>query len=314
MTPMNRTDRLLAIVLELQRRGQQRAEDLAGTFEVSTRTIYRDMQALSEAGVPLLAIQKKGYSLAEGYFLPPLRFTTEEALILALGSAFMGHNFDDQYRAAAVAAYRKIDAVLPEALRQQVSYLRTNISFFATTPLDETQRDALRQLRSAIAERRTVQFRYTQLKAASSHVTLREVDPYSLARLAQDWLLMGYCHLRQELRVFRLGRIDHLMVRERQFERPADFTPDWIAASEQRAVVVTALFDRDVAHWVHEARPFSMVAAETTPEGLLMTLRVRDERDLLHWLLSWGKQVRVLSPESLRVLMRQEIAHMAEKY
>src|SRR5579864_2345137 len=123
LTPMNRTDRLLAIVLELQRKGQQRAEELAVTFEVSKRTLYRDMQALSEAGVPIIAIQKKGYSLSEGYFLPPLRFTTEEALILALGSDFMGHTFDDQYRLAAEAASRKIDAVLPETLRQEVSYL-----------------------------------------------------------------------------------------------------------------------------------------------------------------------------------------------
>ena len=159
---MNRTDRLLAIVLELQRKGQQRAEELAITFEVSKRTLYRDMQALSEAGVPIIAIQKKGYSLSEGYFLPPLRFTTEEALILALGSDLMGHTFDDQYRTAAEAAYRKIDAVLPDPLRQDVSYLSTNISFFAANPLDEKQRESLRQLRSAIAERRTVHFHYTK--------------------------------------------------------------------------------------------------------------------------------------------------------
>jgi predicted DNA-binding transcriptional regulator YafY len=310
---MNRTDRLLAIVLELQRKGQQRAEDLAGTFEVSTRTIYRDMQALSEAGVPLIAVQKKGYSLAEGYFLPPLRFTTEEALILALGSAFMGDNFDDHYRAAAEAASRKIDAVLPEPLREEVSSLSTNISFFAT-PLEEAQRDSVRQLRTAIAECRTVQFQYTQKKAASSQVTLRAVDPYSLARLASDWLLMGYCHLRQDTRVFRLGRMDHLQLLDKRFQRPKDFKPDWIAASEQREVVVTALFDQEVAHWVHEAHPFSMVAAETTPEGLLLTLRVRDERDLLQWLLSWGTHVRVLSPASLRERMRQEIAQMAQIY
>ncbi len=272
------------------------------------------MQALSEAGVPIIAIQKKGYSLSEGYFLPPLRFTTEEALILALGSDFMGHTFDDQYRTAAQAAYRKIDAVLPDPLRQEVSYLSTNISFFAANPLDEKQRESLRQLRSAIAERRTVHFRYTKKRATSSEATMREVDPYSLARLANDWLLMGYCHLRQDLRVFRLGRMDNLKILEKRFQRPADFRPDWIAASERRDVVVTALFDQEVAHWVQESRPFSAVAAEHTPEGLLLTLRVRDERDIFQWLLSWGKQVQVLSPESLRALMRQEIAHMAEKY
>ncbi len=79
-------------------------------------------------------------------------------------------------------------------------------------------------------------------------------------------------------------------------------------------MVVTALFDQEVAHWVQESRPFSAVAAETTPEGLLLTLHVRDERDIFQWLLSWGKHVRVISPESLRALMRQEIKHMAEKY
>src|SRR5258708_35523403 len=125
---------------------------------------------------------------------------------------------------------------------------------------------------------------------------------------------MGYCHLRQDLRVFRLGRIDHLKLLERQFQRPADFKPDWITAREQREVVVTALFDQEVAHWVQESPPFSMVAAEQTPEGLLLTLRVRDERDLLQWLLSWGKHAQVLSPESLRTRMRQEIARMPATY
>lgn len=111
---MNRTDRLLAIVLELQRRRHSHcgAQDLASTFEVSKRTIYRDILALCAAGVPIAVADRRGYALAEGYFLPPLRFTADEALILALGSDVMAHNFDAEYRAAAHAAYRKIDAVL----------------------------------------------------------------------------------------------------------------------------------------------------------------------------------------------------------
>ncbi|MFL5694281.1 MAG: helix-turn-helix transcriptional regulator, partial [Ktedonobacteraceae bacterium] len=101
---MNRTDRLLAIVLELQGKGRQRAEDLAATFETSKRTIYRDIQALGEAGVPLISIPGRGYSLMKGYFLPPLSFSSDEATMLLLGSDFMAQNFDAQYRQAAQAA------------------------------------------------------------------------------------------------------------------------------------------------------------------------------------------------------------------
>ena len=105
---MNRTDRLLAMVLELQGKGWQRAEDLAATFECSRRTIYRDLQALGQAGVPLVSMPGRGYSLMEGYFLPPLSFGTDEATMLLLGSDFMAQHFDAQYRAAAQSAGRKI--------------------------------------------------------------------------------------------------------------------------------------------------------------------------------------------------------------
>ena len=101
---MNRTDRLLAIVLELQARKQVRAEDLAATFEVSKRTIYRDMEALSESGVPLVSVPGQGYSLMEGYFLPPLSFTPDEATLLLLGNHFVAENFDAHYQKVARSA------------------------------------------------------------------------------------------------------------------------------------------------------------------------------------------------------------------
>src|SRR5579859_2331703 len=124
---MNRTDRLLAVVLELQGKGWQRAEDLAATFECSRRTIYRDLQALGQAGVPLVSVPGRGYSLMEGYFLPPLSFTTDEAAMLLLGGELMTQRFDAQYRDAADSARRKIAAVLPERLRAEVGALRESI-------------------------------------------------------------------------------------------------------------------------------------------------------------------------------------------
>src|SRR5215204_5582582 len=107
---MNRTDRLLAIVLMLQAKKQMHAEDLAATFEISKRTIYRDILALDEVGIPIVSIPGRGYSLVEGYFLPPLTFYTDEAIMLLLGADFVGQNFDAQYRNAAQSARYKLVA------------------------------------------------------------------------------------------------------------------------------------------------------------------------------------------------------------
>src|SRR5690242_10302237 len=173
---MNRTDRLLAIVLELQAKGRQRAEDLAATFETSKRTIYRDIQALAEAGVPLLSVPGQGYSIVEGYFLPPLTFTAEEATMLLLGSDFVAQNFDAQYRAAAQSAGRKIDAVLPQAQRNDVHYLQTHIRFVADSVMsDPGQQSKMAQLRRAIIEHKTVQLDYrARLGVSANTATTRE--------------------------------------------------------------------------------------------------------------------------------------------
>src|SRR2546430_9009069 len=145
---MNRTDRLLAIILELQGKGWQRAEDLAETFETSKRTIYRDIQALGEAGVPVVSLPGRGYSLMKGYFLPPLSFTTDEATMLLLGSDLMAQSFDAQYRAAAQLAGRKIAGVLPEKLRDEVHYLQSNIRFIVMGgPYHSPEPEMVRQLR-----------------------------------------------------------------------------------------------------------------------------------------------------------------------
>ena len=185
---MNKTDRLLAIVLELQRRRQLRAEDLAETFETSKRTIYRDILALGEAGVPILAVPGHGYSLMEGYFLPPLSFTTEEAMMVLLGSDSMARNFDAQYRAAAESAVRKIESVLPERLREDVQYLQSNIRVIGRGTDGETkQHELLQTLRRALLARHTIRFCYHARHSGGSLV--READPYGLAYVRTAWYL-----------------------------------------------------------------------------------------------------------------------------
>jgi len=314
---MNRTDRLLAIVLELQGKGRQRAEDLAATFETSKRTIYRDIQALGEAGVPLVSVPGRGYSLMKGYFLPPLSFTTEEATMLLLGAEFMAQNFDARYRAAAQSASRKIEGVLPEKLRGEVQYLRNNIRFIvAGTHEEGREMQMLQQLRRAIIDRVTVRFHYhaRYSKNDQGEEQVREANPYGLAHVGHSWYLVAYCHLRKDMRNFRLERMDDLELLPQTFTRPADFEVGPRTREEQSGMIVRALFDREISRWARESRWYATVSEEETAQGLLVTLKIRQESEVMQWLLGWGQHVRVLEPDSLREKLAQEAAAMLRNY
>ena len=312
---MNRTDRLLALLLELQRGGTRPAADLAAVFETSKRTIYRDMLALMEAGVPVISTPGQGYALDEGYFLPPLRFTTDEATLLLLGAEFMAQNFDAQYRAAAQSAGKKIEAVLSKERQAEVAYLRENIRFIAQdTRAEQAALEKLRVVRNAIIARNTLRFRYHARTRPedTTRPAVREVDPYTLAYFEGAWYLRGYDHTRRAVRHFRLDRMDALVFLPKTFARlPRLATAD---SPTDRLLLIRVLFDLDTARWAQEARPWFYESETLRADGLHMTLRVRQEEDVLGWVLSWGSRVRVLEPESLRQRLAQAAARVVELY
>lgn len=334
---MNRTDRLLAIILELQGKGRQRAEDLAETFETSKRTIYRDILALGEAGVPIVAIPGLGYSLMKGYFLPPLSFTTDEATMLILGSDLMAQSFDAQYRSAALSASRKIENVLPEKLREEVQYLQSSIRFVTADAMERPiETEKLFLVRRAIFQHNTIRFCYFtrhpsspvelegEFVASAQHAaspvpstpiaTTREADPYGLVHYLNAWHVIAYCHLRQDIRNFRLDRIDDLVLLPKTFQRPANFKMSASKSDQRNRMVVRVLFDNEVARWVRESPSYFTDSIEETPQGLLVTLKPHQESEVLQWLLSWGRHVRVLEPETLHQRVIEEAQMMLQNH
>lgn len=313
---MNRTDRLLGVLLELQRRKRVRAEDLAALFETSKRTIYRDIQALCETGVPIIAQAGHGYSLVEGYFLPPLSFSVAEATMLVLGSTLAAHSFDAQYREAAHSACRKIEAVLSVSLRDEVQYLQESITLIAPETIGQgLTKDCLGQLRRAIIERKTVQFhyhtRYPQNGADARNT--RAADPYGLVHYNGAWYLISYCHLRRAIRNFRLDRMTDLKLLEKMFQRPPSFKME-PPEDQARKLTVQVLFDAEVAPWVKEARGFYRTEMKDTPYGLLVTMQLHSEEEVLPWLLSWGYHVRVVEPPSIRQRIAAEAQKIVQHY
>ncbi len=301
---MNRTDRLLAIVLELQGKGTLRAADLAATFETCQRTIYRDIQALGQAGVPLVSVPGRGYALMQGYFLPPLNFSAEEATTLLLGGTYIERAFDAQYRAAAQSASRKIEGVLPRAAQAQVRDLRQSLAFVGISLPERSDEAAhLQRLRRAIIDRQTVSFTYHARTTTSPQLppTQRAADPYGLAHISSTWYLIAYCQLRQAQRHFRLDRMGDLTVTAQTFTRPADFViPSGAVPTADHPFSAQVVFAPAVARWVQEERFPFIAATETRGDGLLVTLRARHLDEVVQWLLGWGSNVRVLDPPALQ--------------
>jgi predicted DNA-binding transcriptional regulator YafY len=257
-----------------------------------------------------------GYSLVEGYFLPPVSFSADEATMLLLGADSASQNFDAQYRAAAASAGRKIEAVLSEKLRGEVEYLRGSIAFVAPPTLASGKSASfLPQLRRAIIERRTIGFeyhtRYSQDGRAARNT--READPYAMLHYGDAWYLIGHCHLRKGVRNFRLDRMAGLRLLDKTFDRPPNFRLEE-PVNDQRNLIVVALFSPEAAPWVRESRSYYIDSMEEVADGLLVTMRVRVENEIFQWLFSWGAQVRVLEPESLRRRLMTEAGKILENY
>src|SRR5579871_578998 len=215
---MNRMDRLFAILLQLQARGQQRAQDLAAGFEVSIRTIYRDMQALSEAGVPVIALPGQGYGLQEGYFLPPLMFTALEAGALSLGAEYVAQTLDAPFRAAAESAQAKLANALTAEGRRDLQQLQESMRFIQ--PQHEPTHARLRELREAILGRKVLRITYHAYGRPAAED--RDVEPYGLIHFGRSWQLLAYCRTRQAPRMFRLDRIDAVQLQGGRFEHARD--------------------------------------------------------------------------------------------
>ena len=305
---MNGAERRQALLVALREPPHHRSEALARRLGCSTRTVCRDLQSLIRAGAPVIVTPNHAYLLDDGYLLPPQSFTTDEAMILLLGADLMAQNFDAQYRAAAQSALQKLSGILPATVRADVRALRDSIPMTddGRTRPDDAAR--LRVLRRAIIARNTIRFHYRSRSDAPAprQPHFREADPYALALTGGAWHLAGWCHLRRAVRFFRLDRMDNLTVLDDTFARPESFQMLARDLFEPGSFDVRLLFDRASSSWVCESLPFYTTAAEETPDGLLVSLHIRRESDIVPWLLGWGGRVRILEPEHLRRTLAAE--------
>src|SRR5437899_8067473 len=221
---MNRVDRLMAIVVRLQSRRVMRAEDIAAHFEISLRTVYRDIAALGEAGIPIVAEAGVGYSLVKGYHLPPVMFTAEEATALFIGGKLVEQLTDASLRKQMESALLKIRSVLPRDRQDYLDRLERSTAVVSpgSNALPRLSSEALIPIQRALAERRVLALDYQG--GQRRDMTRRQVEPLGLVYYADNWHLIAYCRLRRDVRDFRTDRILRLQLQNELFSGHGDFS------------------------------------------------------------------------------------------
>lgn len=201
---MNRLDRLTSILIQLQSKRLTTAREIAKRFEVTNRTIYRDIQTLRLAGVPIGEEEGKGYFLVDGYRLPPVMFTPEEAKSLVAVKNILNYHTEDSLNKNFESALLKIKAVLPDSEKNKLEFLDSRTAFHEPWAPKSSH---LEQIQKSITETIKLKISYHSKKDED---TVRIICPYALYFSGAVWTTIGYCELRKEIREFRLDRINSL--------------------------------------------------------------------------------------------------------
>lgn len=208
-----RLSRLTAILTQLQTKRLLTATSLADKFNVSIRTIYRDIRALEQAGVPIITEDGKGYSLMEDYRVPPIMFTEAQANALITAEQLVLQNKDISFIKDYTEAIEKVKAVLKYNIQDNANLLSERTRFDQNNNRERNS-SSLSDLQFALTNFRIAKIEYTN---EQSNTTTRHIEPFALLN-TENWLLVAYCRLRKEFRFFRLDRIKKLEILTDKFE------------------------------------------------------------------------------------------------
>jgi predicted DNA-binding transcriptional regulator YafY len=298
--------RLLTVLELLQAAPLQRGPDLARALEVDIRTIRRYMQQLQDLGIPVEAVAGRagGYRLRPGFKLPPLMLTNEETLAVTLGLLLADRLGLESTLPGQTGALAKIERVLPHPLQRRVRALHEAISLDLPSAHVLVRHAMLATLAEATHTAQQIWLRYRDRHESASE---RMVDPYGIAYHQGAWYLIGFCHLRQGQRIFRLDRIERVVPQEQHFVAPAGFdsqaelTAAIAAIPDRWQIVVEVQAD---AEQIRRFIPATMAQISPGTHGLRLIGALDDLELVARRLLAIGAPIVVVEPDALRDAFR----------
>ena len=294
----NRLFRILYYILE---KGKVTANELADKFEVSVRTIYRDIDSISSAGIPIYALQGKGggIEIAEDFVLSKSLLSENEKQQIM--SALQG--LDNTTIQRENELLTKLSALFK---MKNTSWIEVDFNNWQNNKMYEKTFD---DIKSAILSKNIISFTYF---SSNEKETDRSVKPVRLLFKGQDWYLYALCLLRNDFRYFKLSRIKNLEIHTEKFD---DNFEDVILKKEtphENTVNIKVKFDRKVAFRVYDE--LNGEITEDNDGNLYTEIEIPNDYNLYNYIFSFGDEAEVLEPEEVRMQIKKMINKMAEKY
>jgi len=307
-----RFDRIVAILIQLQSKKIIKAQELADRFEVSLRTIYRDIRALEASGVPIFSEAGIGYSLMDGYRLPPVMFTREEASSFIAAEKLMQKFTDQELGKHYASATFKLKAVLKTADKDWVNTIESNVLMQPADKLfNEKVPNVLGLLFKSVAEKTQVILSYQTLEA--DEPTPRTIEPVGIFHDNNNWYTYAFCHLREDYRQFRADRIYDIRPTEKPFSREHQPLESYLNNDKEKhpTTRIRILVDKKIAkHLDHEKKFHGFVSQKSVGNHIEMSFFTHNiENGFARWYLMFGDYAEVLEPENLKI----SILEMIEK-
>ncbi len=303
------TSRVLTVLELLQARGHMSGPELAARLEVDVRTVRRYIILLQEVGIPIEVVigRHGGYRLRPGFKLPPLLFTDDETLAITLGMLVVQKLGINAMVPAVEGASAKIMRVLPIELRAQVEALQEALVIGMRSPDELVERIVVEAVSLAVRQSRRVWLRY---RTGANEETERMLDPYGVVCHNGRWYTVGYCHLRQHTRVFRLDRVQAIEMQTETFSPPADFPileyiiQSFAAIPDTWHVEVLLLTSLEGAR--RKVPPgLATLEAVSHDQGVTLSASIHDLSWMARFLIGLGYPFLIQQPAELKDALRE---------
>lgn len=303
---MNRIDRLSAILIMLQSSPSVRMKQITNRFDITPRTVYRDIKALEEAGVPIAGDSRTGFSLVEGFKLPPLMFTEKEAFAFLAAEKLVDRFSDAGLKEGYKSGIDKIKSVMRLAEIKAMDNFTDNVSSLDLrfkNPADS--QNILQHLMSEIFKRKKVQISY--FSYSRQEASIRKVDPIGIFFSMSHWYLIAFCNTKKDYRTFRVNRIQEIINTDKDFEQehpPLSSLLKSLKDKDNLQEVIIEISKNDLS-FIDDSKYYQGLITEKDKEDKVeLHFMIFSIDRFARWYLSYIDIAKIISPNSLKTKLK----------